>query len=65
MSRALACGTALAELDLAPWKPHASAWNGKVQTLQPKGQQVRASRGSCKHHLEDDIMRAIARQGDF
>src|SRR6266567_5678240 len=40
MSRALAWGTALTPLDLVPWKPHASAWNGKVQTLQPKGQLV-------------------------
>ncbi len=47
MSWALEGGTALAELDLAPWKPQASAWNGKVQPLQPNGQQVSASRGKC------------------
>ena len=40
MSWALEGGTALAELDLAPCQQQASAWNGKVQPLQPNGQLV-------------------------
>jgi hypothetical protein len=40
MSWALEGGTALAELDLAPCQQQASAWNGKVQPLQPNRQLV-------------------------
>jgi hypothetical protein len=40
MSWALEGGTALAELDLAPCQQQASAWNGKIQPLQPNGQLV-------------------------
>ena len=40
MSWALEGGTALAELDLAQCQQQASAWNGKVQPLQPNGQLV-------------------------
>ena len=45
MNWAMEEGNALAELALAPWKPHVSAWNGHGQAPQPNGQQVRASRG--------------------
>jgi hypothetical protein len=40
MSWALEGGTALAELDLTLCQQQASAWNGKVQLLQPNGQPV-------------------------
>jgi hypothetical protein len=48
MSWAVVRGTALTPLALAPSKPHASAWSGKVQAFQPNGQQVRASRGRAE-----------------
>jgi len=40
MSWAVARGNALTALDLAPSQQHASAWNGHVQPLEPKGQLV-------------------------
>jgi hypothetical protein len=60
MSLAVARGNALTALDLAPSKPHASAWNGHVQPASAQGTTRGASR-EISHLALEGVSRMVAR----